>query len=170
MAAFATAADMKETYDVRTLGDLVKDDGTRASAGDLTTDTILGTMLDRATGRIVGAIRKGNRYTRAQLEGLTGESADMLKDITCRVAFWLLWQRKPYSDSKSRVEAQEYAERILKALSTGEEIFEVDAAVDASGGIQITQFTRVQMQDENLVVDAARQGRFYPRRRTYKNT
>jgi hypothetical protein len=168
MAAFAAPADLILRYDVRTLGDLCSDDGTRVTQANLATDQKVEMALDTATGQIMAAVLRGERYTAADLAALTSESADYLKDLTCRIAFWLLWQRKPYTDDKQRMEAKESSDKALEMLRTGQHIFDIAATIEATKP-DVETVTRVEVADEwGLFVDRAR-GRFYPSRRTYRD-
>lgn len=166
MAAFATPTDFLNRYDVRTVGDICSDDGTRVTESALATNDKLTTALNTATGQILAAVLQGERYTAADLAAMTGESAAYLTDLTCRIAFWLLWQRKPYTDDQQRMEAKERADQALELLRTGAHVFDITANKEA-GRANIDTVTRTEIQDNwELFVDKAR-GHFYPARRTY---
>lgn len=166
MAAFATPADLLLRYDVRTLGDICSDDGIRVSETNLLTDQKVTTALDSATGQIMAAVLRGERYTAADLATMTSESRDYLKDLTCRIAFWLLWQRKPYPDDQNRMEAKKNADEALELLRTGQHIFDIAETIEA-GKPDVETVTRTEIADYwNLFVDRAR-GRYYPSRRSY---
>ena len=168
MAAFATATDMIARYDSRTLGDLVADDGARVPEGALASDSKMTAALNSATGELKAALLQGERYTVTELESLTAESQAFLVDLTCRVAFWRLWSRKPYSqsfDGVRQVAKSEYTDA-LEMLRTGAHVFELDDQIQA-GHPKVDTITRAEIREHNLVVDIARNGRFYPRRRTY---
>jgi hypothetical protein len=168
MAAFATTADMLLRYDARTLGDLCSDVGTRIPEALLVSDPKLVALLDTATGQIKAAVLRGDRYKTVDLESLTGESREYLVDMTCRIAFWLLWQRKPYSDDQNRMEAKKGADEALELLRTGAHVFDVDTAIEA-GKPYVETVTRTEIANNwNLVADRCR-GRFFPARRTYAN-
>ncbi len=169
MAAFATAQDMIDRYDVRTLGDLVTDDGTRVAEASLPDNDKLAKALQAATGKVLAACLRANRYTKAQLLALSGESRDYLIDITCAIAFWNLWRRKPYTDLKDQQgQAKQEADEALEMLRSGDHIFDVSETREA-GIPQIDTISRATIaNDWELVADVARNGRFYPRRRTYR--
>jgi len=166
--AYATAADLILRKDSRTLGDLVSDAGTRVSEAGLASDTKLAAALDDASGQVDAALLRGGMYQPADLTSLTGNSLAYLKRITCDIAFWLLWERRPaYDDNPRRDAAQERAEEHLDNLRTGKAIFDVPANIEA-GKAEITGPSRVAIQDLNLLADRCR-GSFYPMRETPHN-
>lgn len=167
MTAFATPADMIARYDVHTLGDICTDDEDPVTPEKLKTNVKMLTALNSATGRIKAAALRAARYTVADLEGLTGESKEYLKTLTCRVAFWELWQRKPYADDQQRKDVKTLCDEAIEQIRSGDECFEV-AAVIAAGHPTIETVSRVEIQqDWSLAVDQARP-RFYPQRRSYR--
>lgn len=168
MTAFATAADMVARYDVRTLGDLCGDDGHRIPEEDLAINVPMTKALQTATGKIKAAVLRAERYTTAELDALTGESKQYLIELTCQIAFWCLWKRKPYKDDQQRKEIKQDADDALELLRKGDHVFDIDRQKDA-GTPQVETVTRVEVQTEwGLAVDQAR-GRFFPARRSYRN-
>lgn len=171
MAAFATTADMLVYHDARTLGDLVTDDGTRITQANLLTDANLLALLDAATGEMIAAVQRAKRYTRAQLDGLTGESLQFRKSICCAITFWLIWKRKAYNavEDGSDVAAREKYDRIMEMLDSGERVFDVDDVQDA-GGPDITTITHTELVgDWEMIVDIARHSGPFPQRRTFRS-
>lgn len=168
MTAYATPADLIVRYDVRTLGDLCSDDGNRVPQALLATNTKLEALLSTASGQINAAVMRGDRYTAADLASLSGESQQYLVDLTCRIAFWLLWQRRPYSDDQNRMEAKKSADEALELLRTGAQVFEIDTVIEA-GKPKVDTVSRTEITNNwNLVADRCR-GRFFPVRRSYAN-
>lgn len=164
---FASASDMLNRYDARTLGDMVSDNDDRVSSADLLSDAKLEAALNDATGRIVAALRQGQRYEVSDLSALTGESSYHLIRLTCDLAFAALWNRKPYHDNELGDQVQERAEKDLDRLRKGEHVFDVDAVTDA--GLPIaTGPTTVEVNSLHLITDIAR-GKYYPRRRQPNN-
>ena len=53
--SYASPSEMKARYDARRLGELVKDDGTKATPVQLDTDTVLQAALDDGHGLIDAA-------------------------------------------------------------------------------------------------------------------
>lgn len=167
MAAFATAADMIARFDSRTLGDLCSDDDHRVSEAGLLTNDKMTVALDSATGKILAATLRAARYSRDDLDTLTGESLALLIDMTCRVALWNLWQRKPYAEDQQRTFSKQNADESLELLRKGDHVFDVAAAIEAGLPNVETISREVIQRDWDLVVDQAR-GSFYPRRRSYR--
>ena len=129
-------------------------------------------ILSSATGRINSAVLRGNRYRATDLATLAAagtEDSDYLIDITCQIAYWMLLRGKPHVGSKEeRQAAREQNDELLEVLKTGDEIFNIETTRDA-GQPKIDTVTRSQAASTmSLVVDAAR-GRFFPRRRSYRN-
>lgn len=169
MAAFADSDDMIRRYDERTLGDICSDvEGQRITPAGLANNANMLAALGTASGRLLATALRAKRYSRADLDALTGESLEYLKDLTCRIAFWFLWQRKPYGEDQQRQEVRKAYEEALEEIGSGHEIFDVQTVKDA-GVPKVETVTRTEIQNDwALVVDQAR-GRFYPQRRTYKN-
>lgn len=171
MANFATATDMTARYSPNLLGDLLGDGGERIPASAMASDSIMAAMLATATGRIKAAARAGQRYTEEQLSGLLdpssafydAESAAYLTDLTCRVAFWLLFQRKPWADSHESARRQAEAEynEAIEQFRTGTHILNIgsDDSVADNIGVNAT--------NKQYIYSETPRGRFFPRRRLY---
>jgi len=168
MAAFATSADMLARYDARSLGDLCSDNGEPVTAAQLAANSKMTTALADATGQMLAACLRGGRYTAADLAGLTDESLSYRNRICCVLAFWNLWDRKPYTSDEARKAAKEEAKEMLEMLRTGEQIFDVAATIAASIP-DVDTVTNVEIATWNLLPDQCRHGRYYPRRRTFNN-
>lgn len=173
MANYATADNMIERYSAGLLGDLVSDDGIRVQASILSLDQKMIAALATASGLVKAHLRQADRYTDEMLEGVSDsgsdyydvESAAMLADITCRIAFWKLWRRKPWSDAheNSMKQAEDDYNEVMDMLRKGVIILNIDSAATAgkpdSIGIKATQLKTMWSQ--------IGRGRFYP---TNKNT
>ena len=162
MASYATPAQMKERFDVRILGDLVTDTDTRVSAANLLTDTNLQAALDDASGEIEAALLQGKRYTTADLEGLSGNSAKYLARLTCEIAFGLLWERRPWYERDGREAAIERSKKALDLLRKGEHVFDVDGVKEA-GVPSVEGPSRVELKNQNLLRTRL-EGRYFPAR------
>lgn len=163
--AYAAASDLINYKDARHLGDLCSDDGTRVASGSLSGDAKITAALDAASGEIEAALLQGKRYTAADLAALTGNSLAYLKKLTCDIAFWILWDRKPAyrPDEHSRQQAMETCAESLKKLRTGEHIFNVTTVKDA-GVPDLQAPSLVELERNNFLVDACRP-RYFPARR-----
>lgn len=167
--AYATQQDLIDRYDARTLGDLVKDDNSRETVTDLASNAVLEAMLSEASGKINTAILQGGRYTVEDLNSLTGDDAQFLTGLCCRIAFWFLWQRRPYSNREDsrRSEFENQYKESLQLLRSGTEILNIEKVQDAAHTI-VDRIDQPEANKLNLVVDACRP-RFYPvRRKTNK--
>lgn len=164
MAAYATSADIAARYDVRTIGDLLADDGTRIAEAAFSANANLTAALLDASGEVEAALQQLRRYTPAELEALAGNSSGLLKRIVCKVAMGLLWERRQYIDLDKAEEGMDAARKVLEKLRKGEYIFDVTANVEAGTPEAITP-TAQSISLLNLTVDRAR-GRngYYPSR------
>ena len=168
MASYANSNDMIARYSAGLLGDLVSDDGARVPASALSGNDKLTVALRTATGYIKAHLRQADRYTDAQLDGISDassshydlESAEMLADLTCRLAFWHLWKRKPWSDTheSARKQAEDDYKTTLDMLRKGTIILDDGVTSEAgkpeSIGIKSTQLKTMWSQ--------IGRGRWYP--------
>ncbi len=163
MAAYASIADMLKRYDVRTVGDLINDDGTAADSVAVAADAngVIAAALETAAGEIESACLRGKRYTVADLTALTGNSLALLKHLNCKIAFWLLWERRPVWDQDQYEQAKNAPRGMLDQLKRGESIFDVPA-VETAGNPSVTGPTRADLTRLNLIRD--RLHRYYPDR------
>lgn len=131
--SYATISDLKTRYDNRRLGDLIKDDDTRATGSTLDNSTVLQAVLDDATGMIDSACLAGKRYTTDDLSGLTGTDAALLIRICCDLAYGLLVRRRGFTEQEVAKLAPGYNEamQILRQLRLGELVFNVAAVLEA---------------------------------------
>lgn len=163
MATLATAADMLKRYDARMVGDLVGDSGVRVEGPDLLAHPNLDAALDDAWGEIIAALKRGNRYTQADLDSLTGESKQFLIRVCCKIALRNLHQRRRWSEQDEQREvATSEAQKAIAQLASGERVLDIED-VKQAGVPTIHVPTVSSIKRANLVVDRARQG-FYPAR------
>lgn len=164
MAVYATPADMAVRYDVRTLGDLVADDGTRVDSTAIQTNTTLEAILVDASGEFESCMLHGNRYSADDLAALDGNSLGLAKRIVCKLAMGMLWERRQYIDLEKAEEAMEAARKTMDKLRKGEYVFNITANIQA-GNPEVITPTMSSISRLNLTVDRAR-GRngYYPER------
>jgi len=156
---------MVARYDVRTLGDLVVDDGTRVDSTAILTSTVLAAILEDASGEIEASLMQADRYTADELAALTGNSLALLKRLTCKIAMGLLWERRQYLDLEKAEEGMEVSRKILERLRKGEIIFD-DAAAKDAGLPEATTPSAESIALQQLTVDRARgPNGYYPARR-----
>lgn len=128
--SYATPADLLVRYDARLLGDLVQDANVRLTSAQLLTDAnVIAALLD-ASGLIESACFVGQRYTSANLNGLTGNSLGLIKRLTCDFAFAFLRMRRGYDYEQFPLVKESY--KLLDRLRLGERVFDV-AEVEAKG-------------------------------------
>ena len=167
MALLADENDLIARYSPDLIGDLLTDrPGNPILAADFATDLKLQSVLMSATGQAKAALRQAQRYSDEQLEAIMDpgstlydqESSEYLKTIVCQIAFWLLYQRKPWNDGNEagRRQAEAGYKESLEWLRTGAHILNFDTAADAgvAGATRGTNSTSWSRQPK---------GRFYPR-------
>lgn len=166
MAYTVTAADMIERYDERTLGDLCSDDGTGLTGSYLTDSTKMATAISSATGQVKASLLKANRYTADQLDALEDDGLAYLKDLTCAIAWWFLWRRRPAesTEAEQRKEARETAETYLDQLRKG--IITLDVAAAQEAGEPDVVASDVTTLSTRGYFSWAPRGRYYPTPRT----
>jgi phage gp36-like protein len=155
--SYASAADLVARVDAQIIGDLIVDDDPktgfrdRAPLEEILSSSIVQACLDDASGDVLAALGKGKRYTPAQLSGLTGPAASKLKRIVCDIATSYLFDRR--ADPKNEPIAEAYrtkAERHLKALKSGEDIFYLADETDAEASLMTTDGpTAIDLQTAN---------------------
>lgn len=168
MASLATADDMIARYDSRILGDLCSSNKVQIPEDELSTNSVMTTALSTATGRIKSTVLRAKRYTIEELEALTGDAQDFLKDLVCRAAILSLYRRKGYANDKVRDEIQKIHEADMESLRKGDDVFDISRA-QVAGIPEVKAYSRLEINNKwGLFVDQARP-RFYPRRRSYNN-
>jgi hypothetical protein len=149
-SAFATGADLVGYRDWRHVGDLLNDDDTRpANSGAVQAHANVALALKTASAQIEFSAFRGGRYTKDDLyamldqvtavDPVTGNSTtsytiarDMLRKLTCDLAFWfLITRRKPDASPRSIAGVVE-ALNTLELLKLGEQVFPFQQNVDAS--------------------------------------
>ena len=93
---YASGQDMVARYDVRLLGDLVRDDGTREPADSVPVNDNLLSMLSDAYGEIVSRITVGARYTLNQIDpgNIAPSGLAYLVRLQCDLALVYLKRRR----------------------------------------------------------------------------
>jgi phage gp36-like protein len=129
--AFASASDLVKRYDVRRIGQLVYDDGTKASPAQVAADENVQAALDDADGFIRSAVRRGERYSDDDLSGLAGTAQAFLVRLCCDLAYGLLCERRGNLTPDGVPPGYARAMQTLDLLANGERVLEVDAALAA---------------------------------------
>lgn len=129
--AYATAQDLLNRYDARRVADLVSDAGSRTLAPQ--SSPVLLACLDDASGEVDAACRVAQRYTQADLLGLTGNANALLVRLVCDLAYGMLVARRGYTANDSAVMAprEKLAFDTLESLRRGERLFSGENQADA---------------------------------------
>jgi hypothetical protein len=156
-ASYCSAARFVRFFDVRTLGDLLSDDGTRLTPAQVLASDELDEILKCASGKVECAAQVAERYRPADLEALLaddGNMASFLAWVVAGLAVEMVFQRRPDVDMKVPSQAAE-ANEILNALAHGERIFGFTETMDAGHMDHEVETPRV-VEDRNLPTYQAR--------------
>lgn len=129
---YATIAQFSARYDIRRLGDLVNDDGTRTE--NLTDNAILNAILQDATAIIKAAAQAKGAYSDAQMAELFAAADSLLIRLTCDVAIALVYRRRAKTMPDAVEGAYAEATEMLDALRNGSAVFGLAGAKAA--GVQ----------------------------------
>lgn len=131
--AFASAQDLIDRVDVRWLGLLVLDDGTRATEAQVLASDRVAAALEDAAGFILSYALQGGRYTSAMLDALTGASAALLVRLNVDLAAALLAEARqvPLADIEKTIPGYGRTMKFLEQLQLGNVIFDVEEAKNA---------------------------------------
>lgn len=160
--SYCTPAEMLMLFDTRFLGDLVFDDGTRATEAQLLASTKLQFILDAASGELESACCVGGRYTAADLAALTGVTRSRLSELVAWLAIGKLMGRRNPSVEKYPQIAD--AREDLQMLREGVRIFTTVEAQEADEPA-LVQSTGFNVRP--LPSSYCRAGRFFGRRSAY---
>lgn len=159
--SYASVQNLIARYDARTVGQLVSDNNIAVPPIELAWNSVAQAALDDASGEIEAALLRGERYSAADLAALTGNSAKHLIRICCDIAFWNLWDRRPWQrQDPGRDDARKRSQDHLDRLAKGENVFNIAAVLDA-GLPESTGPSAVELSNLNLIAYRAR-GHFYP--------
>lgn len=129
--AYITAAQLILRYDVRVLGDLSVDDGTRPNAAAVEASDRVEACIDDAAAEIDASIRIGQRYTADEIATLIADGDDLLKRLNADLALGMLYQVRGVGVPDNHAKAIENARNFLVRLKSGEAVLNVDAARNA---------------------------------------
>src|SRR5215475_11301986 len=131
LTPYLSPADFLKFADVRIIGDLCSDTGTRVTASALLTDPNLNAALQAASGRLEAACLKSSRYTPADLLVLsTSNSGYLLREIIAGITKGILYRRRPERKLPPPPEYEE-ATKYLDELGGGAAIFGLQGVMDA---------------------------------------
>lgn len=159
MPAYATADDLVARYDIDLVRDLATDrEGVDRT--DILTEPRVTVALEDASGEVEVALLAGGRYSIEQLESLTGNSANHLKQIVCGLAMAALHRRRPESaDDEYIADIAKDARDAIKALRRGENLFGFPEVIDASI-VEHSGPSAIEIRRRNDLPE--RMGRYFP--------
>lgn len=131
MAYDVDSDDLIARYDARDVCDLASDTGSPVLLADLSANAKVAAARDDALGDVESALVAGQRYTVAQLEGLTGTALAHFKRLVCGRTMYYLLCRRPAFDPDRLKAFDEWTETQLKRLRLGENVFNLDDQKDA---------------------------------------
>lgn len=152
--AFATPENLISRYDVRKLGQLVRDDNTQATAAELLSDSVLSDALEDATAQIRSAATINDKYTEDDLSDLAAGGDPFLIRLTCNLAMGYLLNRRTMGVEALPPEIEQ-ANEWLAALRFGSRIFNI-AKVRRFGNVQRRAMTADRWGETALVADKQR--------------
>ena len=120
--SYATGEEFVQRYDVRLIGDLVKDDGVQASQTLIPTHPVVLALLGDASGAIDAALLVGNRYTPAQLADLSATAASFLRRLTSDLTLIYLKRRRGRFDPEKDGALLKEINATLDSLRKGEDL------------------------------------------------
>lgn len=164
MAVYATGEDLIECFDVTLVGDLAQDCREEQDPCVVPKLPIVAKFLEQASGSIEVALMAGGRYRPEHLMQLTGVHLAFLKRMVCTVAMAMLFKRRAspaYLDIAKQF--QDEADGYLKALRTGERLFDIEENKSAST-IELQSIQAVEIENLNLL--PSRMSNYFPRSNT----
>jgi phage gp36-like protein len=173
MVAYATPNQMFANYDVRTIGDLCSDTGTRVVIPALLTDPNLINAINSASGIIDSALMAGGMYTPADLQSIIGSLVSstntdntpyMLVNLCCEIAMYILLARRPAYDTKRMKDLQELIygpTGTITKLKQGQNVLGLPGQLDA-GLPSVDGPTTLEYNNLNLMRDRCKN--YYPPR------
>lgn len=162
--SYCTPAQLLQFIDDRLIGDLIYDNGVRATQTQILTDSNVILALSTASGQINSAALTAQRYTVAELNGLTGDDQNLLIMMTAWLAFGILCQRRGRPAENNPQVQVSYKEtlELLNQLRRGDTLFNV--AGNVAVGVANEMFmTNAQWQAVNTLRSAT--PKYFPTRR-----
>ena len=128
--SYATPEDIRLAHDFRQCGDLLNDDGTRVTTeATFDANSKVQAALRKGVFIIEAACFRGNKYSVADLQALTGVARDGLVDLNVELAWWKLNLRR-FNKMEIPPETA-FAFSLIDALNSGEKIFPLQEQASA---------------------------------------
>ncbi len=165
--SYATPADTLARLDIRTVGDLCSDTGTRIAAMPVLTNNNFLQAIRDASAEVEKNALIGGRYSVGDLQTIansTGVAAGVMLRLISRLTCVFLFERRPDMELKQPW-IWEQAEKDLEALREGKNIFSF--AETAAAGIQSHEVETARQIErrEGVVVQSERYFGRQPNRR-----
>lgn len=176
---YSTPAELLKRLDLRTVGDLCSDNGTRVLATALPTDPNLHAALIDASAILEQYATRGGVYSPADLAALAalpdtdpgsgnpyGVASGALKRFMVRLVTVMLFERRPDMELKQPW-IWEQVEKDLTALADGKEIFSFLQTQDAGRQSHEVETARIIQKREGIVVNSM--SRFWGRQNNQRD-
>lgn len=150
LTAYASPANLQAYCDWREVGELITDSNETLSGNDQTTNPILIELLNLGAGEIEANLMVSGMYTIAQLQALTGNSLELLIAMNCSLTLFWIYNRKPLQNQEKWKLYREMRKEALKDLSTGINVFNITANINA-GTPEAKGLSTVEYADSGLV-------------------
>lgn len=166
---YATGAEFLSRYDVRLIGDLVRDDGAQETATLVPTNPNLTACLDDASAAIDAALVVGSRYTPAQLAGeLSVSAAAFLRRLTCDMTLIFLKRRRGRFDPERDGALLKEVNETLQSLRDGNNLLMLEDETEAPAStIDLVTPELIPICRRNTI--RARTRNYYPLPRDSRN-
>lgn len=160
-AGYATAADLFNFKDWRTVADWCSDTEIRPTRPALSDPTspvgaIVSELLLSASGEVESACLVGKRYTPAELASLTGSTKRLLVAIVCSIALYRAAERRNPLTAAKDVPGYAAAKEQLELLRKGEAVFGLIEQMEAGIGPSVTPLVATDGTDPRRTVTQAR--------------
>jgi len=130
--SYATPANLLARVDARIVNDLIGDDNIAISPIDLLTHATVQAALDDASGDIDAALLTAQRYSTADLTGLTGNAQKHLIRMCSDIAFAYLLMRRPSVSPDMADAYRKLSQEHLDKLAKGYNVFDLTSQQTAS--------------------------------------
>jgi hypothetical protein len=150
LTAYASPSDLQTYYDWREIGEVCTDSQEQVSANDQQTNPNIIRALNRGAGEIEANLMVSGMYSITDLQGLTGNSKELLIGMNCDFCICFLFERKPFYNAEKLSTYRAVREDWAKKLATGVNVFNIAAQIQA-GTPEVSGLSCVQYAQSGLV-------------------
>ena len=133
--AYCTPAEFLQRYDVRLIGELVRDNGVREDPTTLLTEPILLAVLVDASAAVDAAVFVGDRYTPAQMLTLSTTAAAFVRRVVSDLALIYLKRRRGRFDPEKDGALLKEVNETLTALRDGKDMLLLTGQTEAPASV-----------------------------------